>query len=208
MTLSDALAQTPLIAILRGVLPTDVEAVAEQLIEAGLRVIEVPLNSPQPFDSIERLSRRFGDVAMIGAGTVLSVEQLGRCVDAGAALALAPNMDTGVIREAGRRGVYAMPGVATATEALQALAAGANALKLFPAAQLGEGTISAWNDILPGKPPIVAVGGITPLNAARFMDAGAAGLGIGGWLYKPGASPSELAPRVRLLQEACSGHRG
>lgn len=202
MKFADALAEMPLIAILRGVLPSEVEAVAELLIGAGVRIIEVPLNSPQPYESIERLSRRFSDVAVIGAGTVLSVEQAGRCVEAGASLALAPNMDVDVIREAVRLGVTSMPGVATATEALQALGAGASALKLFPAAQLGEGTISAWQDILPGKPPIIAVGGVTPANAAKFLAAGAAGLGIGGSLYKPGTSLEQLGDRVQQWIEA------
>lgn len=198
MKFAEALAEMPLIAILRGVLPTEVEAVAEVLIEAGIRIIEVPLNSPQPYVSIERLSRRFSGTAVIGAGTVLSAEQVGQCVNAGASLVLAPNMDVAVIREAGRLGAISMPGVATATEAIQALAAGAGALKLFPAAQLGAGTISAWKEILPGKPTMVAVGGITPSNARDFQDAGAGGIGAGGSLYRPGATLQQIGQQAQL----------
>ena len=201
MNFADALAEMPLIAILRGVRPDEVEAVAGVLVGAGVRIIEVPLNSPQPYESLERLSRLFRDAAVIGAGTVLSAGQARRCVEAGARLVLAPNMDVEVIGEAVRLGATSMPGVATATEALQALGAGAHALKLFPAAQLGEGTVSAWQDILPGRPPIIAVGGVSLANAEKFLSAGAAGLGIGGSLYKPGTSLEQLGDRARQWAE-------
>lgn len=201
MNFAKALAEMPLIAILRGVLPAEVEAVAELLIETGIRTIEVPLNSPQPYESIEKLSRQFSDVTVIGAGTVLSAEQVGQCVNAGASLVLAPNMDVAVIREAGRLGAISMPGVATATEAIQALSAGAGALKVFPAAQLGAGTISAWKEILPEKPTMVAVGGVTPSNAADFLQAGAGGIGVGGSLYRRGATLQQIGQQAQRWVE-------
>lgn len=199
MKFHQALAELPLVAILRGLKPGEAEDIGAALVDAGFVLIEVPLNSPDPFRSIETLARRFGDRAVIGAGTVLDVEAANRCADAGASLALAPNMDSAVIRRATARGLTAMPGVATATEALAGLAAGAGALKLFPASMLGAGTITAWRAILPGDAPIVAVGGVDEQNFAEFRRAGAAGFGLGGSLYRPGASAEEVGRRARSI---------
>ena len=192
----------PLIAILRGIAPDEVLGVADILLAAGFRAIEVPLNSPQPFLSIERLAGHVaGDVA-IGAGTVLTPDQVDAAASAGAGLILAPNCHTGVIRRTVGRGLYSMPGVATPTEAFAALDAGAHALKLFPADVLGTVSIKAWKAVLPMGVGLFAVGGIGADNLPSFRDAGVQGAGLGSSLYVPGMPLDELGRRARRLLTA------
>lgn len=184
-----------IVAILRGVTPDAVIEVAETLVQCGISTIEVPLNSPQALESIRLLHGRFAGRAVIGAGTVLSVEQVESVARAGATLVLSPDMNVAVIERTRALGLTSIPGVATATEAFRALSAGAHALKMFPADVLGVATLKAWRSVLPGDVRIYAVGGIEAGNAASFRDSGAAGVGVGGWLYKAGR-PIE---RIRQL---------
>ena len=192
----------PLIAILRGVVPDEVLGVADVLLAAGFRAIEVPLNSPQPFLSIERLANHVtGDVA-IGAGTVLTPDQVDAAAAAGSGLILAPNCNADVIRRTVERGLYSMPGVATPTEAFAALDAGAHALKLFPADVLGTASVKAWRAVLPTGVGLFAVGGIGADNLPSFRDAGAQGAGLGSSLYEPGIPLDELGARAQRLVAA------
>ena len=196
---SDLPALEGVIAILRGVRPPEVLAVAHALQAGGIRIVEVPLNSPEPLRSIEILVHEFGDALLIGAGTVLTADAVDRVAAAGARLALAPNFDAGVVRQCKARGLVVMPGVATPTEAFAALAAGADALKLFPAEMLGPPVLKAWRAVLPPSVPLFAVGGVGEHNLAAYKAAGAAGVGTGSSLYSPGTAPAELTPRARAL---------
>ena len=183
----------PLVAILRGVRPDEVVAVCEVLLEKGFRCLEVPLNSPQPLQSIALLARRFGGSALVGAGTVLSESAARDVAAAGGRLVVMPHSDVAVIRAAKAAGCLCLPGVATVTEAFAALAAGADALKLFPAEQLAPEVLRAWRAVLPGECRLLPVGGITPARMAPYVEAGAAGFGIGGALYKPGKALADIA---------------
>lgn len=176
------------IAILRGVQPDQVLAVARALVDGGIRVIEVPLNSPRPFDSIRALSARVGAGALVGAGTVIDPADVARVKAAGGRLIVMPHADVAVIREAKHHGLTCIPGVATPTEAFAALAAGADALKMFPAEALPPGALKAWRAVLPRDTLVFAVGGMRPDNLAPYWEAGADGFGTGSNLYKPGAS--------------------
>jgi 2-dehydro-3-deoxyphosphogalactonate aldolase len=187
------------IAILRGVTPGEVLGIGRALVEGGIRVIEVPLNSPQPFDSIERLAREFGHQVLVGAGTVLTAGDVDRVADAGARLVLAPNFDAAVVARSKARNLASMPGVATPTEGFAALAAGADALKLFPAELLGPAVFKAWRSVFPAATPMFAVGGVGEHNLLAFKQAGATGAGIGSSLYAPGATAEQLIPRARKL---------
>ncbi|MDG2534228.1 2-dehydro-3-deoxy-6-phosphogalactonate aldolase [Sphingomonas sp. HITSZ_GF] len=187
-----AVAALPLVAILRGVKPDEAVAIGAELVEAGFTMIEVPLNSPDPYASIARLAEAFGNQAVIGAGTVLTPDMADAARDAGAALILSPNCDTAVIARAAGHGLATMPGVATASEAFAALAAGADSLKLFPARELGAGTIAAWRAVLPAGTRIFGVGGVDETGFAPFVAAGAAGFGLGSSLYRAGATPAEV----------------
>jgi len=192
------------IAILRGVTPKEVLAVGEVLVDSGIFCIEVPLNSPDPFDSIEALAREFGDRALIGAGTVLTADQVDRVADAGARLALSPNFDAAVVRRTKARNLASMPGVATPTEGFAALAAGADALKLFPSELLGTAALKAWRAVFPAGTQMYSVGGVGLDNIAAFKAAGATGVGIGSALYAPGVAIEELARRARALADRWS----
>lgn len=194
--------QNGVIAILRGVTPAEVLDVAEALLRGGVRIIEVPLNSPDPLRSIERLIQSLGDRALIGAGTVLTPADADRVADAGARLVLAPNFDAAVVRQAKSRGLVAMPGVATPSEGFAALAAGADALKLFPAELLGPPVLKAWRAVFPAGTAMWPVGGVGVHNLAAFKAAGAAGAGIGSSLYAPGVALDELERRARTLVQA------
>jgi 2-dehydro-3-deoxyphosphogalactonate aldolase len=184
--LETRLGRMPLIAILRGLEPGQALEVGQLLVEAGFPAIEVPLNSPEPLTSIRRLADAFGGRALIGAGTVLSVIDVGRIADAGGRLVVMPHGDGAVIREAKRLGLACTPGVATPTEAFAALDAGADALKLFPAEALPPAVLRAWRAVLPKDCWLMPVGGITPEAMAPYRAAGADGFGLGSALFSPG----------------------
>jgi 2-dehydro-3-deoxyphosphogalactonate aldolase len=194
----------PLIAIIRGVTPDEVEGVGEALIGAGIRIIEVPMNSPDPLTSIARLARRFGTDASIGAGTVLTTDDVHRVAEAGGELIVSPNVDADVIRQSVSAGLVSAPGFFTPTEGFQALAAGAHVLKLFPAEAASPGVLKAQLAVLPKNIPVLAVGGITPDNMAPYLAAGARGFGLGSGLYSPGRSAADVAARARGYVEALS----
>lgn len=189
------------IAILRGVTPAEVVAVGRALVTAGVPIIEVPLNSPQAFESIDRLVASLGNQALIGAGTVLTPADAGRVADAGGRLVLSPNFDADVVRMTKAKGLLSMPGVATPTEGFQALAAGADALKLFPAELLDPRVHKAWRAVFPPATAMFAVGGVGEHNLAAFKAAGAAGVGVGSSLYAPGVSLEEVSRRARSMVE-------
>lgn len=189
----------PLVAILRGITPAEAVAVGRVLVDAGLRAIEVPLNSPAPLESIAALATAFNEQALIGAGTVMSVEDVDRVAEAGAHLVLSPHLDAGVVRRTKARGLLSMPGVATPTEGFQALALGADALKLFPAELLGPPVFKAWRAVFPSATRMVAVGGMGAHNLAAYRAAGADGAGIGSSLYAPGVALDELARRAAQI---------
>ena len=184
--------QLPLVAILRGLGPEEALAIGEALLQAGFRLLEVPLNSPQPFDSIGRMAKACGKDALVGAGTVLSPSDVGRLADAGGRLCVMPHGDGVVIREAKRQGLVCLPGVATPTEAFAALDAGAAGLKLFPAEMLPPAVVKAWRAVLPKATRLYPVGGIAPETMAPYVAAGASGFGLGSALYKPGMTAAEV----------------
>lgn len=208
MNLAAAVAALPLVAILRGVRPDEVEAIGDALAEAGFCILEVPLNSPEPFASIERLARRFGADLLIGAGTVTSPSDVGRVADRGGRLIVMPHADPVVIGEAVRQRLVCVPGVATPTEAFAALAAGADALKLFPAELIPPAVVKAMTAVLPEGTKLLPVGGITPERMAAYVAAGAAGFGLGSALYKPGMGPAEVATAARAFVAAWRAIRG
>jgi 2-dehydro-3-deoxyphosphogalactonate aldolase len=181
-----------LVAILRGVRPDEAEGIGEALIECGFEMIEVPLNSPQPFDSIERLVRRFGAACLIGAGTVVAVDQCNRLADIGARLMVSPNVNADVLAAAHAHGMVTMPGVFTATEAYLALGCGASALKFFPASLLGPGGVSALRTILPPDTVVGVVGGVSDKDFGAYSAAGVRTFGLGSSLYRPGMSAQEV----------------
>lgn len=190
------------IAILRGVTPAEVLDVAAALQRGGVRVIEVPLNSPSPLASIERLARACGDAVLVGAGTVLTATDVDRVADAGGRLVLAPNVDAAVVQATCARGLLAVPGVATPSEGFAALAAGAHALKLFPAEMLGPPVLKAWRAVFAPGTAVLPVGGVGLHNLAAYKDAGARAVGIGSALYSPGVALNELERRARALVQA------
>ena len=196
MTFKDQLTEFPLAAILRGIRPEEAESVGEALVAHGFRIIEVPLNSPDPLASIRRLVRRFPGV-MVGAGTVLSPADVDKVQAAGGQLIVMPHGDAAVIRRAKALGLACVPGVATPTEAFAALAAGADALKLFPAEALPPPVMKAWLAVLPPHTALLPVGGITPTGMAPYWAAGARGFGLGSALYKPGMNAAEVEVTAR-----------
>ncbi|MEE4455151.1 2-dehydro-3-deoxy-6-phosphogalactonate aldolase [Novosphingobium resinovorum] len=200
--LATALAQLPLVAILRGIRSDEIEAAADVLVEAGFRLIEVPLNSPDPLVTIEKLARRAGDHAIVGAGTVLTVGQVAEVQDAGGAMIVSPNTDLAVIAESARRGLVSLPGYFTPSEAFAALAAGASGLKLFPAEAASPAVVKAQRAVLPRDVPLLAVGGISSTNMEPWREAGADGFGLGSALYKVGMSTQEIAANARAFARA------
>ncbi len=200
--LNHALQQLPLVAILRGVKPEEVEAVADALYVEGFRVIEVPLNSPDALDSIGRLARRMSADAVVGAGTVLSVQAVADVQAAGGRVIVMPHADVAVIREAKARGLSCVPGAATPTEAFAAVQAGADAVKLFPAELVTPSVVKAMRAVLPRELRLLPVGGITPDNMAPYVKAGAAGFGLGSALYSRGLEAAEVARRARAFVQA------
>ena len=200
--LKQALAQNGLIAILRGLRPDEAQAVGQVLYDAGFRVIEVPLNSPDPYASIRTLCDSLPADCLIGAGTVLTPEQVEQVKASGGQVIVMPHSDAKVLRAAKAAGLYLSPGVATPTEAFAALAEGADVLKLFPAEQMGPSVIKAWLAVLPAGTLLLPVGGITPDNMQVFTDAGAKGFGLGSGLFKPGMTVDQVASRAQAYVAA------
>src|ERR1700686_3005007 len=192
MTLQSYLRPLPLIAVLRGITPAEIDAVGAALIDNGFRILEVPLNSPEPFESISRLERRFGERCLTGAGTVIKVTDVAKVAAAGGKLIVMPHGDVEIVREAKRLGMLCVPGVATTTEAFAALDAGADGLKMFPAEQLSPAVLKAWRAVLPKDTLVFPVGGIRPDNMAPYWAVGANGFGTGSNLYQPGAAPDRV----------------
>ncbi|KIZ49401.1 2-dehydro-3-deoxy-6-phosphogalactonate aldolase [Pseudomonas oryzihabitans] len=189
----------PLIAILRGVTPDEIVAVGRALHDAGFRVIEIPLNSPQPYESIRRLTAELGESCLIGAGTVLTEAQVAEVDAAGGRLIVSPNANLAVIRASKAAGLVSAPGVATPSEGFAALDAGADSLKLFPAEQLGPAVVKAWRAVFPKELALLPVGGITPDNMGPYVAAGANGFGLGSALYKPGLSAAQVSANAQAF---------
>ena len=194
-----ALTTCPIVAILRGVKPDEIDAIGDALVEAGVTVIEVPLNSPQPFASIKRLAARHGARALIGAGTVLQAPDVARVKEAGGQLVVAPNFDADVVGAARAAGLASLPGVMTPSEGFAALKAGADGLKLFPAEIIPPAVFKAWRPVFAPDTLLLAVGGVGVDNIRSYAEAGASGYGIGSALYKPGRPAAEIGKLARAL---------
>jgi 2-dehydro-3-deoxyphosphogalactonate aldolase len=195
-------AERPLVAIIRGVTPSEAEATAQAIFEAGIRIIEVPLNSPQPFDSIRIIADALGDQALIGAGTVLTTDDVKRVQEAGGRLVVAPNTNVDVIRAAVAAGMVSSPGYFTPSEAFTAIEAGAHALKLFPAEAASPAVVKAQKAVLPKHIPLIVVGGVNADNIGGWLDSGADGFGLGSGLYKPGQSAEETLQKAKTFVAA------
>jgi len=202
MDLGAALSYCPIAAILRGVKPGEIDAIGDALIEAGVTIVEVPLNSPQPFESIKRLATRHGHHALVGAGTVLTAADVARVKEAGGQLVVAPNFDADVVRAAKAAALQTLPGVMTPSEGFAALKAGADGLKLFPAEIIPPAVFKAWRAVFPADTLLLAVGGVGVDNIASYRDAGASGYGIGSALYKPGRPVAEIGKLAKALVNA------
>lgn len=199
---AEAIAAMPIVAILRGVKPDEVIAVAQAIYDAGVRVIEVPLNSPDPFTSIANLAAHFGDRAIIGAGTVLTVEDVTRCKAAGAQIIISPNMNPDVIRATVAAGMISAPGCLTPTEAFAALDAGANAVKLFPGELISAAAVKAMRAVLPKDAIVLVVGGVSAELVSSYREAGASGFGIGGGIYRVGYSAGQAGANAAAFVAA------
>lgn len=189
--------QCPLVAIIRGITPDAAEAIGDAIYEGGIRIIEVPLNSPDPLDSIQRLAARFGERMLVGAGTVLDPADVTRVQEAGGRLIVSPDTNIEVIAATVAAGLVASPGYFTPSEAFSAIRAGATALKLFPAEGGSPSLLKAQLAVIPRDVPIIIVGGIKPDNMRPWLAAGATGFGLGGGLYKPGQPPAETVKKAR-----------
>ena len=194
----------PLVAILRGIRPRQAPEVGSALVEAGFGLIEVPLNSPRPLQSIEALAAQFPD-ALVGAGTVLTVKEVGEVQAAGGQLIVSPNFNPAVVREAVRLGLVCLPGVLTASEAFGALEAGAAGLKLFPAEMIPPAAVKALRAVIAADVALLPVGGVTPHNMAQYRAAGASGFGIGSALFKPGLDAAQVGDNARDFAAAWAG---
>jgi 2-dehydro-3-deoxyphosphogalactonate aldolase len=204
-TLKARLAECPLVAIIRGVTPGEAEEIGAAIWEAGIRIVEVPLNSPDPYTSIERLARSLGDRATVGAGTVLEPEQVARVRDAGGQVIVSPNTYAPVIEAAAAAGMISLPGYFTPSEAFDALRAGATGLKLFPAEGASPAVVKGQRAVLPKDVPLLVVGGVKPDTMQPWLDAGADGFGLGGGLYVPGQSAEQTAAKARAYVEGARG---
>jgi 2-dehydro-3-deoxyphosphogalactonate aldolase len=202
-----ALAKLPLVAILRGIAPADAPAVAEALLAEGFDLLEIPLNSPDPYVSIAAVRRLAPASAFVGAGTVLTAAQVDAVAEAGGDLIVTPNTNAAVIARAKALGMLCLPGAATPSEAFAALAAGADGVKAFPAEMISPAAVKAWGAVLPKGTPILPVGGITPVNMAPYVKAGAAGFGLGSALYKPGDSPAGVREKAAAFRTAWASCR-
>ena len=189
--------ETPLVAIIRGVTPDDVEAIGDAIYEGGIRIIEVPLNSPEPLKSIELLASRFGERMLVGAGTVLNAYQVADVKSAGGRIIVSPNANLAVVSATAAAGLVGSPGFFTPTEAFAAIDAGATALKLFPAEAASPAVLKAQLAVLPKDIPLMVVGGVKPDNMRPWLDAGAAGFGLGGGLYQPGQTAAVTLEKAR-----------
>ena len=203
----DHLGRCPLVAILRGVKPDEVVAIGEALVEAGIEIIEVPLNSPDPLVSIAALVKRFGDSALVGAGTVLTVEQVGQVARAGGRIIVSPSTDFDVIAATAAEGLVSAPGYFTPSEAFLALRAGATTLKLFPAEAATPALVRAQRAVLPKDVPLLIVGGVKPDAVGQWFEAGADGFGLGSALYKPGQTAEQVGRQARDFIAAVEGAR-
>lgn len=202
MHLSEFLGSMPLIAVLRYIKPEDAIAIGDVLVEAGIVCLEVPMNSPNPCESMEKLAKAYGPCAFVAAGTVIDPADVKRIANAGGQMIISPHTDVDVIKEAKRRGLYCIPGFVTPTEAFMALKAGADALKLFPAEGNSPGVLKALRAILPKDIAVIPTGGITPEKMVDYVTAGANGFGLGGALYQPGDSPEIVAKKARCFVKA------
>lgn len=196
------LSPLPLIAVLRGITPREVAPVAQTLYAAGFRILEVTLNSPEPLDSIRSLAASCASDCLVGAGTVIDPSDVARVRDAGGRLIVMPHADAAVIREAKRCGLICIPGVATPTEAFAAIAAGADALKMFPVEGMAPAVLRAWRAVLPSATRVFAVGGIRPDNMGPWWNEGVAGFGTGSNLYRPGADSASVAASASAYANA------
>lgn len=185
-------AEEPFVAILRGISPSEIRGVAEALLVAGVRIIEVPLNSPDALESVRLLRSVVGEFGVVGAGTVLSADEVDQVADAGGQLVVSPNLNKAVIEATKRRGLLSLPGVATVSEAFSALSAGADALKLFPATQVGPAGVKSWRSVLPLGTKLIAVGGVNLDNVRAWRDAGCTAVGLGEALYVPGRKVEDI----------------
>ncbi len=202
MSFDEGLARCPLIAILRGITPAEVIGVGEALFEAGFRVIEVPLNSPEPLRSIELLAGRFGKSAVIGAGTVMTTGDVEAVARAGGRLIVMPHTDLDIVRAAKAHGLSVAPGVATPTEAFAALRAGADALKLFPGELITPPVVKALKAVLPKSVKLIPVGGVSAASIPAYKAAGATAFGIGSSLYSPGKTAAEVGRTAKAMISA------
>jgi 2-dehydro-3-deoxyphosphogalactonate aldolase len=196
-----ALGECPLVAIIRGVTPDAVEAIGDAILAAGIRIVEVPLNSPDPFSSIRKLARRLEGRALVGAGTVLTVEDVERTQEAGGRLIVSPNTSPDVIEAAVRLGMVSAPGYFTPSEAFAALRAGAHCLKLFPAEAASPALVKAHRAVLPLDLPLLVVGGVRPDNMKPYLQAGANGFGLGSGLYRPGQTPDQVLQQAQAYAD-------
>lgn len=197
--LNQYMSELPLVAILRGITPQQSEDVVEALYGAGFRIVEVPLNSPDPLDSIERIAKQFGDDMLVGAGTVLNTDQVRQVKDRGGRLIVSPNTDISVIEASVALEMVSIPGAATPSEAFTCIAQGAHAVKVFPAEMITPSILSSWRAVLPASVALLPVGGIDHNNMLDYWQAGASGFGLGGSLYKPNLSLGDISANATKL---------
>ena len=202
------LAECPLVAVIRGVTPGEAAEIGLALVEAGIRIVEVPLNSPDPFTSIGRLAESIGGRALVGAGTVLRAEDVARVREAGGGIVVSPNGDPAVIEATGQEDMISLPGYFTPTEAFRALDAGAHGLKFFPAEAASPAVVKAHRAVLPRDVPLIVVGSVRPEAMSAWLEAGSDGFGLGGGLYRPGRSPEQVEANARAYVEVLAQLEG